>query len=96
MAVQEYGISNRTICLQALKRQEPKVLPYPVYRWALEHQPDEEMLRQILAGARSTSCDRNAAQIDHADAALVEQKGHTAAFKPSLAEAGRRLHRSHQ
>ncbi len=81
VAVQEYGISNRDL-LEALKQRGAQVTPVPVYRWALPEDtgPMKEVLRQILAGQVNVMLITNAAQIDHV-MLLVEQEGHTAAFK---------------
>jgi len=81
MAVQEYGLPNRDL-LTALEQRGARVLPVPVYRWALPEdiEPLKQVLDKILTGQIQVMLITNAAQIDHV-MNVVEQTGQTAQFK---------------
>ncbi len=81
VAVQEYGLSNRDL-LTALEQRGARVLPVPVYRWALPEdiEPLKQVLDKILTGQIQVMLITNAAQIDHV-MNVVEQTGQTAQFK---------------
>ena len=81
VAVQEYGLSNRDL-LTALEQRGARVLPVPVYRWALPEdiEPLKQVLDEILTGQVQVMLITNAAQIDHV-MKVVDQAGQTAQFK---------------
>ena len=81
VAVQEYGLSNRDL-LTALDQRGARVLPVPVYRWALPEdiEPLKQVLDKILTGQVQVMLITNAAQIDHV-MKMVDQAGQTAQFK---------------
>ena len=81
VAVQEYGLSNRDL-LTALEQRGARVLPVPVYRWALPEdiEPLKQVLDKILTGQVQVMLITNAAQIDHV-MKMVDQAGQTAQFK---------------
>lgn len=81
VAVQEYGLSNRDL-LTALDQRGARVLPVPVYRWALPEdiEPLKQVLDEILTGQVQVMLITNAAQIDHV-MKVVDQAGQTAQFK---------------
>jgi uroporphyrinogen-III synthase len=81
VAVQEYGLSNRDL-LTALEQRGARVLPVPVYRWALPEdiEPLKQVLDKILTGQVQVMLITNAAQIDHV-MKVVDQAGQTAQFK---------------
>lgn len=81
MAVQEYGLPNRDL-LTALEQRGARVLPVPVYRWALPEdiEPLKQVLDKILTGQVQVMLITNAAQIDHV-MNVVDQAGQTAQFK---------------
>ena len=80
VAVQEYGLSNRDL-LTALEQRGARVLPVPVYRWALPEdiEPLKQVLDKILTGQVQVMLITNAAQIDHV-MKVVEQAGQAAQF----------------
>jgi uroporphyrinogen-III synthase len=81
VAVQEYGLSNRDL-LTALEQRGARVLPVPVYRWALPEdiEPLKQVLDKILTGQVHVMLITNAAQIDHV-MKVVDQAVQTAQFK---------------
>ena len=81
VAVQEYGLSNRDL-LTALDQRGARVLPVPVYRWALPEdiEPLKQVLDKILTGQVQVMLITNAAQIDHV-MKVVDQAVQTAQFK---------------
>ena len=81
VAVQEYGLSNRDL-LTALEQRGARVLPVPVYRWALPEdiEPLKQVLDKILTGQVQVMLITNAAQIDHV-MKVVDQAVQTAQFK---------------
>jgi uroporphyrinogen-III synthase len=66
IAVQEYGISNEAL-LGGLRDRGGKVVPVPVYRWALPEntEPLKQAIRAIIDGQIDVVLITNAAQADH-------------------------------
>ena len=66
IAVQEYGISNEAL-LGGLRDRGSKVVPVPVYRWALPEntEPLKQAVRTIIDGQVDVVLITNAAQADH-------------------------------
>ena len=66
IAVQEYGISNEAL-LGGLRDRGGKVVPVPVYRWALpvDTEPLKQAVLAIIDGKVDVVLVTNAAQADH-------------------------------
>ena len=84
VAVQEYGITNEEL-VQGLVQRGARVMPVPIYKWALPEDttPLRNLLIEVIAGTIDVLLVTNAAQVEHV-MQVLERDGKVEPFRTAL------------